>query len=325
MAESIYWMSRYLERAANTARLVEINLLHMIEAEDALTEENQWRPLLAITGMEQGYQERYGDAITAGKALHFMVQDAANPGSIRQALRMARENARIVRDRISKEMWETINEFWLTTQSNLTPTLRSDQAAEYCATMRREGARFHGHTIGTMMRGDAYLFYLIGTFVERADMTARILDVKYHTLLPKGAAVGSALDYYQWAALLKSLSGFEAYRRLHQGGMNPAEIVGFVIFSEQFPRSIRFGAEGVGKALAKVQKGAGRGKSLVAMQALQDHLESHGGPEQIINEGLHEFLQGCLGRINDVNLALAHDYFDMFGNDDLAAVAEQTQ
>ena len=206
-------MSRYLERAGNTARLVEINLLHLLEAEDALPEAAQWRPLLASAAARRPYAERYdGAEVTAG-ARHPVhdPRSAPNPNAIRTSLRLARENARVVRDRISKEMWEAINELWLRTVDRQRRALAARARRRLYAEVRNGVARFHGLTVSTMMRGEAFGFYLLGTCLERADMTARILDVKYHLLLPDVSMVGSPLDYYQWAALLKSLSGFEAY------------------------------------------------------------------------------------------------------------------
>src|SRR5512143_2013840 len=199
-------MSRYLERAGNTARLVEINLIHLLEAEDALPEAAQWRPLLSISASEDAYKARYdGAEVTAGRTIQFMARERANPNSIRSSLRLARENARVVRDRISNDMWEAINELWLGLD-RLMETAGAERAPGLYAEVLNGVARFHGISVSTMMRGQAFGFYLLGTCIERADMTARILDVKYHLLLPDLSMVGSPLDYYQWAALLKSLS-----------------------------------------------------------------------------------------------------------------------
>jgi uncharacterized alpha-E superfamily protein len=146
-------------------------------------------------------------------------------------------------DRISKEMWQGMNELWLTVDTRLKSPLPPERAAAFYAAVRNEVARFHGLTSSTMMRGEAYGFYLLGTCLERADMTARILDVKYHILLPDAAMQGSPLDYYQWAALLKSLSGFEAYRRKYHTRMRPIDVAQHAIFEGDFPRSLQFAVD----------------------------------------------------------------------------------
>jgi uncharacterized alpha-E superfamily protein len=309
IAESLYWMSRNLERADNTARLMEINLLYLVEAEERLSEAAQWRPLLNISGSEAAYAQRYGDAdITARQVIQFMTQDPTNPNSIHASLRLARENARVVRDRISKEMWQAMNELWLTVDTRLKAPLAPERAAAFYVYVRNDVARFHGVTSSTMMRGEAYGFYQLGTFVERADMTARILDVKYHLLLPDDAVVGSPLDYYQWAALLKSLSGFEAYRRKYHTGMRPIDVIQHVIFEADFPRSLRFAVDRVQRALDMIGSGASDGRTQQAIARLSEHLQHHTA-ETVLKGGLHEFLQGFLHCAAAFNEALQADYF----------------
>ena len=310
IADSLYWMSRSLERAANTARLIEINLLYLLEAEDALSPAAQWKPLLSISGSEEPFAQCYpGAEITAHKMIQFMTQERSNPNAIRCSLRLARENARVVRDRISKEMWEALNELWLQMDRQLQPPLLPERAAPIYAQVRNGVARFHGLTSNTMMRGEGWGFYLLGTFLERADMTARILDVKYHLLLPDLTMVGSPLDYYQWAALLRSLSGFESFRRMYHAGLRPIDVGEFVIFERDFPRSLRFSVDRMHSALLGIGAPAPHSASTGAMRQLVERLE-HTTPEQIFKQGLHEFLQEFLDQISDLHAALALDYFD---------------
>ncbi len=310
IADSIYWMSRYLERAANTARLVEINLLHLIEAEDTLPETAQWRPLLSINNSEDIYAQLYeGAEVSARRVIQFLTQDRQSPNSIRNSLRLARENARVVRDRISKEMWEALNELWLFSEKQLKAPLLPERAARFYADVRNGVARFHGVTISTMMRGNAFGFYLLGTCLERADMTARILDVKYHLLLPSVAMVGSPLDYYQWAAMLKSLSGFEAYRRTYQAGLRPVDVVEFVVFERDFPRSLSFSTERMGDALESIGLLAADSPTAAAMEKVRRHLRS-ASAEEVVRGGLHEYLQGFLDKIEELHAELAQDYFE---------------
>jgi uncharacterized alpha-E superfamily protein len=309
IAASLYWLSRYLERADNTARLVEINLLYLVEAEERLSEAVQWRPLLSITDSEAAYAQRYaGTDITASQVIQFMTEDDANPNTIHASLHLARENARVVRDRISKEMWQAMNELWLTVDTRLKAPLSPERAAAFYAYVRNEVARFHGLTSSTMTRGEAYGLYRLGTFVERADMTARILDVKYHLLLPEDATVGSPLDYYQWAALLKSLSGFEAFRRKYHTGLRPIDVVQYVIFEREFPRSLQFALERVRSALDMINSGAADQQTHQAIARLSGHLAHHTS-ETVLQGGLHEFLGGFLHCTAALNEALQADYF----------------
>jgi uncharacterized alpha-E superfamily protein len=303
-------MSRYLERAANTARLIEINLLYLLEAEDALPVTAQWKPLLSITVSDEAYAQCYdGAAISAHKVIQFMTQERKNPNGIRTSLRLARENARVVRDRISKEMWEAMNELWLQVDRQLATPLVPERAASVYATVRNGVARFHGLTANTMMRGEGWGFYLLGTLLERADMTARILDVKYHLLLPDMALVGSALDYYQWAALLKSLSGFEAYRRKYHAGLRPIDVAEFLIFEPDFPRSLRFSIQRMRDALRKIGAGDLSNATETAIRRLEEYLE-HGSAEQVFRDGLHEYLEAFLEQISQLHAALAAEYFE---------------
>jgi uncharacterized alpha-E superfamily protein len=213
-----------------------------------------------------------------------------------------------VRERISKEMWQGMNELWLTVDTRLKSPLLPERAAAFYAAVRSEVARFHGLTASTMMRGEAYGFYQLGTFVERADMTARILDVKYHILLPDAAMVGSPLNYYQWAALLKSLSGFEAYRRKYHTGMRPVDVAQHAIFEPEFPRSLQFAVDRIQRALEMIGALAARGPSRDAVGRLLAHLEHHSA-ETVLREGFHEFLQRFLGHIIALDTALQVDYF----------------
>lgn len=309
IADSLYWMSRYLERSGNTSRLLEINLRHMLEAEVDLAEAAQWRPLLAITASEGPFEETYGGAdVTAHKTLQFLARERSNPNSILSSLRLARENARVVRDRISSEMWETINQLWLGLDGTLAKPLSTERASNLFSDVRNGVARFHGFSVSTMTRGEAFGFYLLGTFLERADMTARILDVKYHVLLPDVSMVGSALDYYQWAALLRSLSGFEEYRHRYQAGLRPVDVVEFVIFERDFPRSLRFAVERMRNALAVIGSppSCRTDETLAAVERVMDESNA----SKVVNEGLHEFLERFLDCIADFNEAVSKDYFE---------------
>jgi len=304
IADSLYWMSRQLERAECTARLVEINLIHAVEAESAMPEEREWRPLLSICANESLYAELAGGpSVVGARVSHFLTRERRNPSSIREALRLARENARIVRDRISKEMWEALNELWLGSEERGQRPLD----AGYFRWLRSEVDRFHGITSSTMMRGEAFGFYLLGFFLERADMTCRILDVKYHLLLPDASLVGSPLDYYQWAALLRSLSGFEPYRRRYPH-LQPVDVAAFVVQDGDFPRSLRFAVDRMEQALAKIGSAQAEWPSLQALGALRERLEKYDA-QALFEVGLHEFLESFIAGIAELHRAVQREYF----------------
>jgi len=311
IANCLYWMSRYLERMDNTARLIEINVLHLLEVEDSISEANQWKPLLEISVSDQAYAACHPTGeVTAKRLIHFMTQEKANPGSIYHSLKSARENARIVRDRISKEMWEAINELWLQVENQLQTPLVLERSPAFYKMVRNEVARFHGLAESTMLRGKAFGFYELGLYLERADMTARILDVKYHLILPDLSLVGSPLDYYQWVALLKSISGLEAYRRKFHSGLRPAGVANFVIFDRQFPRSLNYLVDAIYCALKSLGSQSIRSHSLQEISRLLEEFEHHDG-EEVFSHGLHEFLKDFVAQTARLNTAIHEEYFEL--------------
>ena len=309
IAESLYWMSRNLERADDTARILDINVRHMLEADEGATEEMQWRPLLTIVDADEPYLKRHpGGQVTVQRVIRFLTHDRDYPSSLYNSLRLARENARVVRDRISQEMWEAINEFWLAIDRHLQTQLQPWRAAELYAYVHREVALFFGLSQSTMMRGEAYGFTALGSLQERADMTARILDVRYHLLLPDLTLVGSPLDYYQWGALLKSLSGFEAYRRKYQAGIRPIDVVEFVLLDPDYPRSLRYCLDGMERALARIGYQPD-GTVSACIRALRAHLADV-SPRGVLEHGLHEYLERFLELLAELTGALQTDYFE---------------
>lgn len=307
IADSMYWMARYLERAGETARLMEINLLYLVEAEEDMGEEDKWRPILQITSSELMYAEQFGEgSVSTSRVLQFISAGRSNPSSIRTCLRLFRENARVARDRISKEMWEAVNEIWMSFDERLKGTLTAERTGALFVELRNQVARFNGLVSSTMMRGEAYAFYQLGGCFERADMTSRILDVKYHIILPDLSMVGSALDYYQWAALLKSLSGFEAFRRTYHSGFMPADVAEFVVLNRDFPRSIAFSVERMENALVIIGL-----QNKNATHTAFDELSAIVSvtSQQIFDTGLHEYLENLLCKLSLFHNALAEEFF----------------
>src|SRR5258706_8116465 len=194
-ADALYWMARYLERVDGTARLLEINLLHEADDPEAASAEARWRPLLGIGGNWAAYAALHPDGLVGReRVVRFVTVERTNPSAIRACVRLARDNARVVRDRISLEMWEILSDLWGHAGPHLERTDDADALIRFCRTARSEVARFHGVADATMMRGESFAFGQLGTFVERADMTARLLDVEHHLLPPAGVPVGAGAD-----------------------------------------------------------------------------------------------------------------------------------
>jgi len=233
VAESIYWMSRYVERAENVARFIEVNLNLMLDL--PVGSAQQWQPLVATTGDAAEFAKRYSTA-TQHNVIEFLMFDQENVNSIRSCLRAARENARSVREIISSEMWEQLNEFYL--RVNYAAALAGSRTdpQDLLRRVRRSGHLFTGVTDATMTHNESWNFCRLGRMLERADKTSRILDVKYFLLLPTADDVGTTSDDIQWAAVLRSASAFEMYRKCH-GRIAPERIVEFLLLEKEFPRA----------------------------------------------------------------------------------------
>src|ERR1017187_3014573 len=234
VADSIYWMSRYIERAENVARFIDVNLNLMLDLPAGSTQ--QWWPLVDTTGDHEEFTRRYG-AATQQSVMQFLTFDADNPNSILSCLRAARENARSVREIISSEMWEQLNKFYLMVTSAVASPEVLEDPHEFFNGVRMSSHLFAGVAEATMTHGEAWHFSRLGRMLERADKTSRILDVKYFILLPTIADVGTTVDDLQWAAVLRSASAFEMYRKTH-GRIGPRRVVEFLLLNAEFPRAI---------------------------------------------------------------------------------------
>src|SRR6202048_4549074 len=234
VADSIYWMSRYGERAENVARFIEVNLNLMLDLPVGSVQ--QWQPMVATTGDAEEFAKRYGTA-TQHNVIQFLTFDHENANSIRSCLRAARENARSVREVISSEMWEQLNGFSLGVKASAAGSQRDPQ--DLLRSIRRSSHLFTGVTDATMTHNESWHFCQLGCMLERADKTSRILDVKYFLLLPTAADVGTTADDIQWAAVLRSASAFEMYRKSH-GRIAPDRIVEFLLLEKKFPRAIHY-------------------------------------------------------------------------------------
>jgi uncharacterized alpha-E superfamily protein len=236
VAESIYWMSRYVERAENIARFIDVHLQLVLDAPEG--QEHQWQPLVNATGDQDEFSERYGPA-TQDKVLEFITFDPQNPNSILSCLQAARENARGVREVISSAMWLQLNKFYLMVNSAGSAPIDLDVAAEFFHEVKLSSHLFTGITDATMTHGAAWHFSQIGRMLERADKTSRIVDMKYYMLLRSPEEVGTPIDHIQWAAVLRSASAFEMYCK-RPDRISPAGVVEFLMLDPEFPRSVRF-------------------------------------------------------------------------------------
>ncbi len=290
-ADHLYWMARYIERAENMARVLEVTYRMSLVPNAAQSEAALWQPPVLIAGDVAAFARDYGE-YHAANVLRYMALDARNPSSIVSALGNARENARAVRVAMSSEMWENVNSLWLELQSRLESGVKETDLSEFCDWVKSRSHLFRGVTFGTMLRDDAYRFVRLGTFVERADNTARLLDVKYHLLLPSGEEVGGAVDYYEWSSLLRSVSSFEAYQKVFRDTIEPWKVAELLVLRDDMPRSLHACFDEVTPILEQLCDD--RGWECLR-QAGEIHARLHyGRMEDIFQGGLHEFLQDFL-------------------------------
>ena len=309
VANSIYWMCRYIERAENVARFVDVNLHLSLDfpGED----EQQWLPLVVTTGDEKPFREIH-DRYTKENVLHFLTFERRNPNSILSCLTEARENARSVRESISAEMWEHINHFYLMVRERRTTPPSDENIHEFYEAIRSAGQQFMGVTDATMTHGEAWHFCRLGRLIERADKTSRILDVKYFILLPSPEDVGTPLDDIQWSALLRSASALEMYRQRH-GQIAPIRVVEFLVLDREFPRAVLYCLTKANESLHAITGAALGGFSNLPEQKLgQLRAElAYARAEDIVARGLHEFVDNLQLRLNDVGKAIFVSFFAM--------------
>ena len=306
VANGIFWMYRYLERAENTARLLAAgHRMALTRGVDAATEE--WRSVLTTLGLLQAYETHGGD-FAGAQVCDFVLRGRTNPESVLSMFERARMNARTCRSAITLEVWEAVNESWMTLRDVLARPVRDANLGAALAAIRRESTLSRGATHGSMMRNEIYSFSRLGTFVERADNTARILDVKYYLLLPSLAHVGTALDTAQWDNVLRSLSGERAYRWLNAGRMDARSIAAFVILDDRFPRSLAFCYATMRENLAALARLHGNEGPAHALMRQADQQLTEQSIEQIFDRGLHEFLGQFIARNQAVASAIAEQY-----------------
>ena len=306
VANSIYWLNRYIERAENVARFVDVNLNLMLDLPAEIAE--QWQPLVSITGDVEVFKNRYGEA-NAENVIQFLTFDRDYPNSIISCLQLARENARSIREIISSEMWEEVNSFYLMLKEACPGKPRAS-LPKFFERVKMSSHRFAGVMDATMTHNEGWHFGQMGRLLERADKTTRLLDVKYFVLLPSAQWVGTPLDQIQWISLLKSASAYEMYRKF-QHRITPGSVVEFLILNRQFPRSIHFCLWQAERCLHEItntpigtwcnsaERSLGKLCSQLGYLTIDDVVES----------GLHEFLEEMQSSINGVGNEIHTTFF----------------
>lgn len=305
-ANGVCWMFRNLERAENTARLLDAGFRMALTRGDVASAD-EWRSVLITMGLDQAFRQT-GAEPTGPHICNFILRDRGNPGSVLAMIEAARMNARMVRTAITREVWEATNESWMVLKDMLGRPVRESNLGDVLGQIRRQTTQVRGAMDGTMLRNEIFNFARIGTFIERADNTARILDVKYHVLLPSVAWVGSSLDHVQWDTVLRSVAGDRAYRWLNAGRMDAAGIAEFLILDPRFPRSLLFCYEKLRSNMASLARDHGsetRSHELLREVGSRLHAMT---VESIVEAGLHEFIVDFIACNIEIANAIAQDY-----------------
>jgi uncharacterized alpha-E superfamily protein len=307
VADSVYWMSRYVERAENVARFIEVNF--QLTLDSPFVEEQQWEPLVNTSGDREDFAKRYGSG-TQENVLRFLLTDPQNPNSILSCVRAARENARTVREIISSEMWLQLNTFYLMINAAANDPRSIESPHALLTEVKMASHLFNGITDATMTHNEAWHFCRLGRMLERADKTSRILDVKYYILLKTVEDVGTPIDDIQWAAVLRSASAFEMYRKRH-GRISPRGVVEFLTLDREFPRAIQFCLMAAQESLHCIS-GTPLGTFQFPPEKLLGQLCSDltfASVDEIITQGLHEYLDDLQSKINQLGAGIYEVFF----------------
>ncbi len=306
-AEHLFWMARSIERAENFARMLDVTYrMSLLKNTTVDVVDQEWIAALNISGLYSAYSENH-PLVTAAEVIRFMAFDESNPSSIFNSLRLARDNCRAVSGTVTAEMWEAINATWIEMKKLKQRDLPHDGVSDFFDWVKERSHLFRGITYGTMLRDDAFRFIRLGTFLERADNTARILDVKYHVLLPSLQDVGGMADYYQWGALLRSVSAFATYRKAYKDVITPRRVAELLILRADMPRSLHACVEEL-----DIQIQALNGSRSMELQRMSGLLRAElrfARIDDIIEQGLHEYLTQFLDRIIEIGSEVNVTYF----------------
>jgi uncharacterized alpha-E superfamily protein len=308
VADAIYWCSRYVERAENVARFVDVNLNLMLET--PVQRRDDWEALVLTTGDHELFWKNNKDA-TPQSVAWFLTFDTAYPNSILSAVTRARENAQTVREIISREMWQVLNEFYLMVRDASKQPFTLDEMGGFYDSITMSAAQYEGVSSATLSRGEAWYWSRLGRLLERADKTSRILDVKYYSLLPSVTEVVTGLDTVGWVALLESASALQMYRQVYHV-TTPENVTRFLLFNRAFPRAIHYcigQAQESLHAITRTPIGDVQGEAERFVGRLRAQL-SYDRPEDVMRAGLHEYIDALQVSFNDVSNAIQKQFFD---------------
>jgi uncharacterized alpha-E superfamily protein len=311
VADAAFWLSRYMERAEAIARILDVNIQLLLDFEDPTegTAQQHWQPILATLEEQELFNELH-QGIDGDAVMDFVTFEKKNPHSIISSITCARENARMVREQISSEMWEQINRLYLRIQSPSTKAGLLDSPIDFYRSLVDDLHSFQGITDATMTHGEGWQFLQVGKFLERADSTSRVLDIKYHILLPSGEEVGGNMDITQWMAVLRSCSAMEAFLKTSHGQVTSWGVAEFLILHDTFPRSIRFCADNLDLALHQIS-GCDRAHFSNEAERLCGMLRSnldYTNIKSVFATGLHQYLDQTQLRIIEICDALVNTY-----------------
>ena len=303
-AGGLFWMCRYLERSANNARLIEAGTRMTMTR--AAAEDAEWISVLETANVRQIYAERH-EHVERSAVIDFMLRDRANPSSVMSVVEAARANARMVRVALTREVWEAVNDTWMRLKDALARQVRETDLPNVLELIRQQSAQVRGALHGTMLRNDIFNFCRIGTFLERTDNVARILDVKYYVLLPSVSMVGTTIDNYQWEAILRSAAAERSFAWLNKE-TGPRAIAEFLILDQRLPRSLAFCYVNLARNLGYLEAEYGEERPSMAM--CQETLKrlTRTDVETIFQGGLHEFIQSVINANNALGQQIEKDY-----------------
>lgn len=304
-ANGLYWMNRYIERAENMARLIDAGLRMALTRTQNASDE--WSSVLLSAGADCSFLERHSE-YTAENVADFLLRDMSNPSSVLASIETARNNGRMVRTALTRETWESINEAWMSLKRMLAEPIDQRELPSVLDAIKRETALIRGSFYGTMLRNEIFDFAQLGTYVERADNTARILDVKYYVLLPSISWVGSSLDNYQWESILRSVAAHRSYRWVYEAEYKPTNIAEYLILNVRMPRSLTFSYRFLAEHLQFL--GDDYGARHQAQEIAERTYAKLRGVEikEILDSGLHEFLADFIRDNNRLGDQVAQDF-----------------
>jgi uncharacterized alpha-E superfamily protein len=306
-ASDLYWLSRYVERAENMARLVEVGYRIVLLPREGEGYHEEWRSTLESAGCLPGYVEKHG-ALQTRNVIDYMLFDVGNPSSVASCLSAARGNGRAQRTGLTRDMWQTLNSAWLEFSAIRPGSVTSNKLPELLDWVRSRSALYRGSLLNTILRNDTFYFSQLGTFIERADSTARILDVKYYHLLPSAEMVGGGQDNFQWAAILRSVSAHRSYRWVYKDTYKAVNIAQYLLLNSQMPRSLRASYDALAVALSDLEVYYGtRLPCHTTVQATRDVL-IESDIQSVFQSGLHEFVQRLIKCNNKLGNEISAGY-----------------